>query len=157
MNRWDVADPEETLDAILARCHAGVGDLVVAMLRCQEGGAREIVDVTIVHSGGPQLDEPRARDLIRRHATSTAPTGPWERGKPRGLDHVFVTVVCRAGRVLPGSTEVFWLRAWRYANHLTDAFDGDTYVLTEHGLTGVHDRRSGFTPALHRSERQPSA
>ncbi len=50
---------------------------------------------------------------------------PWEHGRSRTVEHVFITVVCRAGRVLPGRTELFWSLAWRYSNHLTDAFDGD--------------------------------
>ena len=64
--------------------------------------------------------------------------------------HVLVTVVCRSGRVVPGPEELFWLRAWRYSNHLANAFDGDVYLVTEHGWTGCMDRRAGFTLGLHR-------
>lgn len=147
-DQWDVADPQETLDAIIARSHPADGDVIVAMLRSQDGGAREIVDVTVVHPAGQPIEQLTARDRLRRHAQSTAPSGLWNRGKARTVDHVFVTVVCRSGRVLPGPTELFWSLAWRYSNHLTDAFFGDIYILTPHGWTGVHDRRAGFTPAL---------
>lgn len=61
---------------------------------------------------------------------------------------MFVTVVCRRGRVIPSAQDYFWLTAWRYNNHCSNAFDGDIYLLTEHGWTGCVDRRAGFAPHL---------
>jgi hypothetical protein len=56
-------------------------------------------------------------------------------------------VVCRRGRVVPTARDYFWLAAWLYSNHMSSAFHGDVYLVTEHGWTGCMDRRAGFEPS----------
>ena len=68
-----------------------------------------------------------------------------------------MTLVRRSGRVVPGRDEFFWLMAWRYSNHGSSAYDGDAYLVTEHGWTGCIDERAGFSPALGRKPRHLSA
>ena len=78
-------------------------------------------------------------------------TGRKFRGPDEGWavpDSVLITVVCRENLVVDTDVEHHYLRAWRYANHLTAAFDGDTYVVTPHGWCGVIDPRSGLEPRL---------
>ncbi|MER7072513.1 hypothetical protein [Terrabacter sp. NPDC000476] len=62
------------------------------------------------------------------------------------MTHTLVTVVCREGRVVPTRVEFRWLDAWRFSNHLTCAYNGDVYIVTPHGWTGVLDSRAGWEP-----------
>jgi hypothetical protein len=50
--------------------------------------------------------------------------------------------------VIPTERDYFWLAAWRYSNHLSNGFDGDVYLVTEHGWTGCIDTQAGFEPRL---------
>ncbi len=103
--------------------------------------------MTQIHVGAP-LDRHDASELLRRHARSVAGDRPWEGSGWRRPQFLFVTVVCRRGRVIPSAQDYFWLTAWRYSNHCSNAFDGDVYLVTEHGWTGCLDRRAGFAPHL---------
>ena len=123
------------------------GDVLVALLPTGDSPDQALLDVIRVHQGDlPGRHE--ASELLRRHAQDLVGVRPWADGGWRPPRHVLVTVVCRSGRVVPGPDELFWLTAWRYANHLGDAFDGDVYLVTEHGWTGSIDRRAGFAPSL---------
>ena len=107
-----------------------------------------LVDVVRVHRG--ELPRHReASDVLKTRAEAMAGERPWVDGRWMPPRHVFVTVVCRSGRVVPGPDELFWLLAWRYSNHLAAAYNGDVYLVTGHGWTGCADKRAGFTPALH--------
>ena len=149
---WDVADPERTLTEILASVKPTSGDVLVAMLRAAEH--QELVDATRIHTG-PPLDLDEARERLRRHARLMAADRPWEGPGWRVPEFLFITVVCRGGRVVPTASDYFWLTAWRYSNHLSNAFDGDVYLVTEHGWTGCIDTRAGFTPQLRESVSAP--
>lgn len=145
LERWDVANPERTLADVLSRVDAEPDDVLVAMLRI--GEEQELVNVTRVHSGAqPDFDD--ARDLLCRHAQSAAGDRPWEGSRWRSPEFLLVTVVCREGRVVPTAADYFWLTAWRFSNHGSNAFDGDVYLVTEHGWTGCTDQRAGFRPRL---------
>ena len=91
--------------------------------------------------------------MLRDRASRLVGPRPWTGDHWASPQHVLTTVVCRPGRVVPGPVELFWLLAWRYSNHHADAFDGDVYLVTDHGWTGTHDQRAGFTPALRAAGR----
>jgi hypothetical protein len=38
--------------------------------------------------------------------------------------------------------------AWRYSNHLTNAFDGRMILVTEHGWTDFMTDTAGYSPAM---------
>ena len=147
LDPWDVREPAGIIGDALRRCRPKAGDVLVALVTAGDDVDQALIDVTRVHRGAL----PRRRDaseLLRLHAQSVAPTRSFVDGGWMPPRHVFVTVVCRSGRVVPCPDEMFWLMAWRYSNHLTAAFDGDVYLVTEHGWTGCADHRAGFTPAL---------
>jgi hypothetical protein len=137
--------PGALLTELLHRMPAEPDDVVVATLETR--GKQELLDVTRVHAG-PSPEQHDASLLLRRHAQSVAGDQlPSKRGwHPPEL--LLVTVVCRSGRVVPTAPDYFWLWAWRYSNHLSNAYDGDVYLVTEHGWTGCMDERAGFEPAL---------
>lgn len=142
---WDVVDPARVLTDVLRRVTAEPDAVFVAMLRT--GEHQELVNVAQIHVGAP-LELHDASELLRRHARSVAGYRPWEGSGWRRPQFLFVTVVCRRGRVIPSAQDYFWLMAWRYSNHGSNAFDGDVYLVTEHGWTGCVDRRAGFAPHL---------
>jgi hypothetical protein len=144
---WDVVDPRRTLTEVLRRASAEPDDVLVAMLRASGGGAHELIDVTRVHTG-PNPDRHEASQMLRRHAQTLAGDSAGTSSGWRVPQYLFVTVVCRRGRVVPTTRDYFWLAAWRYSNHLSGGFDGDVYLVTEHGWTGCMDRRAGFEPSL---------
>ena len=144
---WEVRDPAAVIDRVITGRHPEPGDVFVALLTRADSSDQQVLEVVHVHRGDlPERHE--ASSFVRDHALRLVEERPWTGSGWRPPQHLLVTVVCRSGRVVPGPSELFWLMAWRYANHLGDAFDGDVYLVTEHGWTGLIDRRAGFTPAL---------
>ncbi len=144
---WDVREPATIIGEALRRRRPRPGDVLVALAQSGDEPDQALVDVARVHRG----ERPRryeASELLRAQAEAMVGKRPWVDGGWMPPRHVFVTVVCRSGRVVPGPEELFWLLAWRYSNHFTAAFNGDVYLVTEHGWTGCADKRAGFTPAL---------
>ena len=74
----------------------------------------------------------------------TLPIPPRDRDRPT----VVVTVIARRGFNVWTRTEMTWAMAWRYSNHLTDAFSGDTVVVTEHGWASLDTHAAGPQPSL---------
>ena len=123
------------------------GDVLVALVQAGDDPDQSLVDVVRVHRGElPKRLE--ASELLRVQAEAMVGERPFVDGRWLPPRHDFVTIVCRSGRVVPGPEELFWLLAWRYSNHLTAAFNGDVYLVTEHGWTGCADKRAGFAPSL---------
>ncbi|MEI2778157.1 MAG: hypothetical protein V9G19_19760 [Tetrasphaera sp.] len=155
---WDLADPEATLAEILERSSVGMGEVVIARVdietqsvtgtrilkppRDSAGGARS-VDVL-----RKERERARLSDRVRRVAEQLAPAREWDGYRWAAITGVFVTVVCREGRVVDAAADWLWLNAWRYSNHGRDAFDGDVYIMTPHGWSGILDTRCGLAPAL---------
>jgi hypothetical protein len=145
---WDVRDPAAIIGEALRRRAPKSGDVLVAFVQSGDHPDEALVDVVRVHRG--ELPRHReASDVLKTRAEAMAGERPGVDGRWMPPRHVFVTVVCRSGRVVPGPDELFWLLAWRYSNHLAAAYNGDVYLVTGHGWTGCADKRAGFTPALH--------
>ena len=70
---------------------------------------------------------------------------PQRQGNVRSI---VVTVVVRRGFNVWTRTEMTWAMAWRYCNHLTDAFDEDIIVVTEHGWASLLSHAAGPLPCL---------
>ncbi len=72
---------------------------------------------------------------------------------PRRQDQrtIVVTIIGRPGFNVWTSIEGTWATAWRYSNHLTDAFDGDIVVVTEHGWAALLNELGATEPRLAKS------
>lgn len=146
--RWELEDPESVLRAVDQLCPFVTGRVVVALIDID---THKLVHAVVVpepveprpcwdpHDASARLHEV-AVGLMSEHESMTAGRGP--------RTHLLVTVVCREGRVIDTMAEHRWFRAWRYSNHLTSALEGDIYVVTPHGWTGVMDQRAGHLPRL---------
>lgn len=67
---------------------------------------------------------------------------------PRPPQHTAVTIVVRSGLCVFGSNEANWFSAWRYSNHLANAFSGSLILVTEHGWNDFMTDTAGFDPAM---------
>lgn len=146
--RWELAHPARTLAEVVRRTAPRPGDVVLALLRCRAGGARELLDAAHLVRRGERPDPLEAAHLLAEHTARTAGTAPLVAGTDGPVRQVFVTVVCREGRVVPGPAETLWKLAWLRAGHVSAAMGGDIYVVTPHGWTGCLDTRAGHRPAL---------
>lgn len=144
---WVVRDPASTITEIVRRQRPKPGDVLVAKLPRADAPDQSPLEVVRVHRGAPP-SRADASDLLRTHAAALVGDRSWGDGGWMPPQYVLVTLVCRHGRVIPGPEELLWLSAWRHSNHLGNAFDGDVYLVTEHGWTGSIDRRAGFSPSL---------
>jgi hypothetical protein len=61
---------------------------------------------------------------------------------------IVVTFIARRGFNVCTAIEATWMLGWRYSNHLTDAFVGDTIVVTEHGWASIETHAGGPHPCL---------
>ncbi|GAA1904928.1 hypothetical protein [Lapillicoccus jejuensis] len=145
--RWELANPARTLAEVVRRTAPRPGDVVLALLRCRSGGARDLLDAAVVVRRGEHVGPWQAAERLAEHTARTAGTLPLVAGH-EPVRHVFVTVVCREGRVVPGPAETVWKLAWLRAADVGAAMGGDIYVLTPHGWTGCLDTRAGHRPAL---------
>jgi hypothetical protein len=146
--RWELEDPELVLRSIDDVCPLVSGSVVVAALTLD---TQELTAAAYVpdpaepqpfwdpHDASSRLSE------VARHLVAES-TGTQRARSP--VTHLLVTVVCRDGRVIDTIAEHRWFGAWRYSHHLTSAVDGDVYVVTPHGWTGVMDHRAGHEPRL---------
>ena len=68
--------------------------------------------------------------------------------RPRPPRHSALTVLVRGGLCLFGPNEGRWMAAWRYSNHLANAFDGSMILVTEHGWCDFMTDEAGHSPAM---------
>ncbi len=133
---WELTTPSEVLREALVGARARVGDVVVAHVALDTQrvtGTRTLQVPTpspCPEPGGARLQHQVDRrwglsELVRTAATQLAPEHVWRPDGRGGMTGVFVTLVCREGRVVDTMAEWQWLSAWRYANHFRDGFDGD--------------------------------
>lgn len=148
LERWELEDPDRVLRAVDALCPLRAGQVVVASVHLE---SQEVVDAAAL----PDASEPQPcwdpYEASRRLCEVAERLVPPRTGTPTGwspITHVLVTVVCREGRVIDTITEHRWFRPWRSSNHFTTATEGDIYVVTPHGWTGVMDKRAGLVPRL---------
>jgi hypothetical protein len=74
---------------------------------------------------------------------------------PRPPKHSVMTFVVRSGPCVFGPNERNWLFAWRYSNHLTNAYSSNLILVTEHGWCDFMTHEAGLTPAARPAVRTP--
>ncbi len=151
---WHLTHPEQTLEEILRRSRAVIGDVVIARVDIDTQdvtGVRRLAGAVGPPDCASAPDLPRYLELSGRCREIARALGSDRAFVGSGWaipTAVLVTLVCRQGRVVVTAREVEWLKAWRYANHVTDAFDGAVYAVTPHGWMAVGDPGFGVQPRL---------
>ena len=92
------------------------------------------------------IDQDDMSDVIYREVNAM-PIPAWDKKGPK---HTLVTIVARHGFTVLGPRETKWLIAWRYSNHLTNAYSGSLMIVTEHGWTDFMSGTGGATPRLEK-------
>lgn len=154
-----LVDPAATLGAVLAATRPSPGDVVVARVDIESqrvtGNRTLRPPAPALRIGDSRHDDEQAElrridmsGLVRQAAEGLAAPHTWQADGRGGYRGLFVTLVCRKGRVVDTRHEWDWTLAWRYSNHFRDGFDAGVYAVTPHGWTGVLDMRSGVQPRL---------
>lgn len=68
--------------------------------------------------------------------------------EPRLPRHAALTVLVRPGLCVLGPNEGTWMNAWRYSNHLANAYSGDLILVTEHGWYDFMTDTAGHSPSI---------
>lgn len=163
---WEIQDPETVLAQALQRSRARLGDVVVARVDVDSQQVVGTKTLQVPDAWSADLDatddeerrwraSSRLSELARSTAEELAPQRQWRQDGRGGYTGVFITIVCREGRVIDTAAEWRWINGWRYSNHFCDGFNGDVYVVTPHGWTGVMDHRAGRDPSLGAEPAQP--
>ncbi len=156
---WELTDTVTTLTDIMTVSRPRPGDVVVARVEIatqalsgfrlvQAPAAPLVLDASRESDEQLHALSDRLADAARDLGSSTMPEGArWS--VPTGI---LVTVVCRTGRTVTTANEWQWASAWRYANHFTDAYNGDIFAMTPHGWISL-EGRAGLRPALEDRDR----
>jgi hypothetical protein len=142
---YQYRNPGEVVADVAARHELVEGDAFLALVD-EPSGRQDVVHVTRVSSEQwVGLDEFGRSQLL----SDAAQAMPIPKGLPRGGPrHSIMTIVARRGLTVMGGAEAHWLTAWRYSNHLTNAYAGGLILVTEHGWTDFMTRSGGHEPRL---------
>jgi hypothetical protein len=154
---WILDDPVATLTEIVRQGRGRIGSTVVAHV---DRETRALMGVRRLRTPEPQFTSESehwgqvlspSRDLSDRLAgiahEMVSPRSRTDAGWSPIVADLF-TVVCRDGYVVDTAVEWQFVYAWRYSTITSACSDGDVYVVTPDGWTGIMDRRSGLTPTV---------
>ena len=158
-------DRARVLTEILREGPAVSGVTLIALI---DRTTHEVLSVRSMPTPEAVLDADGYFDGVRRSrlsgilhdvAKDLAPDRRWTGERWSAMTSELITVVCRGGEAEITPTEVQFYWGWRYSNHLTEALDGDVYVVTPQGWANLLPEFSGSAPALpaaaHALDTQP--
>jgi len=139
---WQLHDPARLLTEISERFPL-VEDTALLALVQRPSTEQKLIDVERLRSPALLDDWNEASEEIceRMHRFDIPE-------RPRRPEHAGVTIVVRGGLCVLGPNEGDWYRAWRYSNHLRNAFDGGLILVTPHGWVDVLSDTAGLSPAM---------
>jgi hypothetical protein len=133
---------QQLIDDVAARVDLTEGSVTLVLV--ERPSTRQ--KVLAVRRLDVSADQPDDYALARRlHQEMQTLPIPSARADARSI---VVTVIVRRGFNVWTRVEMTWAMAWRYSNHLTDAFDEDIIVVTEHGWASLLSYAGGRLPCL---------
>lgn len=142
LKSYEFRDPARLVEEVAERVPLSPGAVYVVLV-AHPSTAQRVVEVRRLESPAMIDDYWDARaelcELMRQLPIPEHPPPP---------RHAALTVVVRPGLCVFGPNEGRWMSAWRYSNHLTNAFDGDLILVTEHGWTDLMTEFAGHSPAM---------
>lgn len=150
---WDLTNTVATLTTIMAAARPKPGDVVIARLQV---GTQELVGHrTLAAPTTPagldmtEVNYPLQAAMSDQLGRAAQELSPPNRIPAFGIEMtgILVTLVCRTGRAVITANELQWSNAWRFSNHMTDAFHGELFAMTPHGWISEH-HQAALTPAL---------
>jgi hypothetical protein len=141
---WELRDPAEVIRVLDEEHRLRAGQVIVGLVE------RPSTDQLLVASEviwtdpePPPLKQVRgllrtaARDLYADRDPDAYP-----------IDHSYVTVVARHGRVVLVDDVLAWAYGWLYCSHQQPVYKGALLTVTEHGWRSFDNESAGAVPAL---------
>lgn len=139
---WTLRNPAEVVATIAERTSLEPNTAFVGLVH-QPATKQQIVAVERLSTPAViddwMLASAEIRDVMERLRIPDAPRPP---------EHTAVTVVVRPGLCVFGANEANWFSAWRYSNHLANAYSGSLILVTEHGWSDFMSDTAGLSPAM---------
>lgn len=134
LDPWDLREPMRCLNELAQHHPPRPGRVVVGLVE-HPSRIQRLVNSCVAFDEFPW---PAGESAGRRLLHDVA------HGLFNGLDdcrripqHSFVTMLARSGRVVFTGTDFEWLLGWRYSNHLLPVYQGDMFLVTEHGCRSL--------------------
>jgi hypothetical protein len=128
LKSYDLRDPDRLIEQIAARHRLEEGTALLAVV------ADPSTTQNLTHVEPLPVDARIAHyEDVRKLLRETMQRMPLPGFAGPDTRHLVVTVLVRPGLTVMGRHESQWLLGWRYSNHLKGAFDGELFLVTEHG------------------------
>jgi hypothetical protein len=146
MKPWDLRDPAEIIHLLDDEHRLRAGHVVVGLIE------RPSTDQLLVASNVVwERPEPppfkEIRDLLR--STSRSLYASLQAGaNAYPIEHAYVTLVARRGRVILADDVLKWAVGWLYCSYAQPVFKGALLTITQHGWRDFDNESAGAVPAL---------
>ncbi len=150
---YECRDPGQVLTAVLAGGSLSEGDLLLALVHDPSGDQRVLQTIRLNSEHSRCLGSYEGPDILAGYLRWLAVPMRQPGEPPR---HSVMTISARRGLAVFGPAEAACMSAWRYCEHLVDAFVGDLTVVTEHGWADFMSGWGGREPRLGTSFVQES-
>lgn len=142
LRNFDYRSPAELIDQVAARVPL-IEEAVYVVLVARPPTEQRIVTIRRLATPARIEDwEDASEEICELMEELPIP------GRQHPPDHSAFTVIVRSGLCVFGPTEGLWLSAWKYSNHMTNAFGGRAMLVTEHGWYDFMTDTAGHSPAL---------
>lgn len=142
---WDLADPARLVEEIAEAVPLLVDTAHVALVE-DPARSQVLLKVETLPTPARINHHDDVRHLLVQAVRDRLSVPPLvARGSIR---HVLVTVVVRDGLTVMTRNEAQWLKAWRYSNHMTSAYDSHLILVTEHGWYDWVSRSGAAEPRV---------
>ncbi len=142
---YQYRDPEQLLREVVTTVAVSEHDLVLTLVREPSVDQQIVQTVWFAETPPPQVDHWERSQFLRR-IVEQLDVPARKLGEPPS--HSVMTITVRRGLAVFGPSELSWLAAWRYSNHLAPVFVGDLLLITELGWADFMSGRAGRLPAL---------
>jgi hypothetical protein len=140
---WDLRDPAEIIHLLDEEHRLHAGHVVVGLIE------RPSTDQLLVASRviWERPEPPPFKEIcdLLRSATRSLYVGR-DHGYP--VEHAYITLVARRGRVVLTDDVLAWGLGWLYFSYAQPVFKGTLLTVTEHGWRDFDTESAGAVPAL---------
>jgi hypothetical protein len=147
LHTWELRSPAGLVDEVADRVPLTAGSTYLALVHHPSTRQRIVALEPLALPAVLPDSEPGMSSDVSQHLYD-AMNGLGIPRRTGRTEHLAVTVVVRRGLCVFGPNEHRWLMGWRYSNHLTAAFDGTLFLVTEHGWAEFSSDTAGHSPAL---------
>lgn len=141
---WELRDPAEIIRVLDEEHRLRAGQVIIGLVD-RPSTEQLLVASEVIWTEAEPPPFKQVRQLLRT-ATRTLYAGRDPEAYP--IDHAYVTVVARHGRVVLVDEVLAWAYGWLYCTHQQPVYKGALLTVTEHGWRSFDDESAGALPAL---------